>query len=217
MSQNPTANSIGCLPGTAVQFSALESYFGSPSFTGRCCAGNGNSEKAPDGGCVCGKGASGNNGSACAGCPAGKFKGVIGDAPCSSCLDPNASPNVASLFVAASTVCQCNAGSIGSDGGECTLCQAGSYTAVQGASACVLCPPGTFSTTVGANTSSMCTTCPATSSSPAGSDGQQDCTCNAGMTGPNGGPCGACDAGKYKTAAGESWYVCKSEVLVIAN
>ena len=44
--------------------------------------------------------------------------------------------------------------------------------------------------------------CPANSNSPAGSDALTDCTCNAGFTGPDGGPCSQCAAGKYKSMTG---------------
>ena len=36
----------------------------------------------------------------------------------------------------------------------------------------------------------------------AGSDSSGDCECIAGYTGPNGGPCTACEEGKYKEASG---------------
>ena len=36
----------------------------------------------------------------------------------------------------------------------------------------------------------------------AASDASGDCACNAGYTGPNGGTCTACGAGKYKDATG---------------
>ena len=39
-------------------------------------------------------------------------------------------------------------------------------------------------------------------SSLAGSDAASDCVCNAGFGGPNGGPCLACEAGKFKATAG---------------
>jgi hypothetical protein len=152
---------------------------------------------------VCGAGAEGLDDSACTGCPAGKFKGTAGPGTCLECTDPHALPNLGSPTVVANTVCQCKPGSIGPDNGTCTLCDAGKYVDVQGAAVCVLCPAGTFSTKVGANTSTLCASCPAASSSSAGSDNQDDCTCNVGTTGPNGGACIACDAGKYKAKTGK--------------
>ena len=53
----------------------------------------------------------------------------------------------------------------------------------------------------------VCTSCPAGKSSPAGSDALDDCVtpeCAAGCTGPDGGPCAACVAGKYKATAGSA-------------
>ena len=44
--------------------------------------------------------------------------------------------------------------------------------------------------------------CPANSNSPAGSDAVSDCTCNAGASGPDGGPCSPCAVGKYKSDTG---------------
>ena len=45
------------------------------------------------------------------------------------------------------------------------------------------------------------TTCPCVHEN-AASDASGDCACNAGYTGPNGGTCMACEAGKYKDATG---------------
>ena len=36
----------------------------------------------------------------------------------------------------------------------------------------------------------------------AASDAREDCECNTGYTGPNGGTCAACEAGKYKDSPG---------------
>ena len=49
-----------------------------------------------------------------------------------------------------------------------------------------------------------CTSCPYAMTSPAGSMTLADCTCNAGFTGPDGGPCTACSAGKYKDQTGDA-------------
>jgi hypothetical protein len=62
----------------------------------------------------------------------------------------------------------------------CAMCRAGKNS----------CKPGT------------CVNCPANSISPANSTSLQACVCNAGFTGPNGGPCTACVAGTYKTTTG---------------
>ena len=82
-------------------------------------------------------------------------------------------------------VSTCVQGGIGRGGGtECS---------------CTTCPVDTYSIAVGASANSTCSTCPPNSNSPAGSAASTNCTCNAGSTGPNGGPCTACAAGKCKT------------------
>jgi len=54
---------------------------------------------------------------------------------------------------------------------------------------------------------SSCTQCPSSSNSLAGSTSETQCKCNAGYTGPAGGPCVLCEAGKYRTT-GESCENC---------
>ena len=116
--------------------------------------------------------------------------------------------------------CQCAKGYTGPDGRSCVACVAGKYKAVQGASACASCRAGKFSTTSAATAESSCTTCAANSYSAPdnghcilcpyyavssrASSSQTDCVCDVGFTGPNGGPCGACPAGKYKQVIGSS-------------
>lgn len=51
-----------------------------------------------------------------------------------------------------------------------------------------------------------CTLCPTFSTSPANSISVTGCTCNAGYTGPGGGPCTLCTAGKYSSSGG----ICQS-------
>jgi hypothetical protein len=46
--------------------------------------------------------------------------------------------------------------------------------------------------------------CPAYANSLSGSDSAGDCTCNAGSSGPNGGTCGLCVAGKYTSQTGSA-------------
>ena len=59
--------------------------------------------------------------------------------------------------------------------------------------------------------STQCVECPAQSSSPAGSNRLEDCTCNIGYEGPDGGPCPAppplsCDADQHKVETTENVY-----------
>jgi len=53
-------------------------------------------------------------------------------------------------------------------------------------------------------TSDACHECPTNSNAPEASDEEVDCTCNAGSTGPDGGNCTQCEAGKYKVASGDA-------------
>ena len=99
---------------------------------------------------------------------------------------------------------------------ECTDCGAGTYS-TGGSFSCTPCPANTYSSTTGARNSSTCQACPANSAtvvsiagskvgvnldalnypdavdyyfaSITGSDNISDCLCNAGYSGPNGGPC----------------------------
>ena len=67
---------------------------------------------------------------------------------------------------------------------------------------CVACGAGKYSAASGATAESTCSTCPADSSSPAGSDAASDCICNAGFTSDGAGACQACVAGTYKAGSG---------------
>jgi len=67
-------------------------------------------------------------------------------------------------------------------------CPAG-YTAASDGPTCAACEAGTYTATVG---SDSCAACPAHSHSAARSDEQADCACDAGYTGPDGGPCVVC-------------------------
>jgi hypothetical protein len=100
------------------------------------------------------------------------------------------------------SACICNAGYTGPNGGTCTACVAGKYKIVTGNAACTDCGAGTYSTTVGATASSTCVTCGANRQSSSGSAALTSCICNLGFTGPNGGTCTACVAGKYKIVTG---------------
>ena len=73
-----------------------------------------------------------------------------------------------------------------------------------GSASCVLCAAGTYSATSGATTSSTCSSCPPRSSSLSGSNSLNDCICNSGSSGPDGGECTQCVAGKHKTSTGNA-------------
>ena len=69
---------------------------------------------------------------------------------------------------------------------------------------CDNCPAGTWSHESAATAQSICTSCPTHSDSAAGSASQDDCICDPGYSGGDGGPCQACDAGTFKTSKGTS-------------
>jgi hypothetical protein len=98
----------------------------------------------------------------------------------------------------------CNAGFTGPDGGACTACVAGKYKVATGSAVCADCAAGKYSTTVVATLESTCVVCPSNSNSPIASVALTSCTCNVGFTGPDGGACTACVAGKYKIATGSA-------------
>ena len=52
--------------------------------------------------------------------------------------------------------------------------------------------------------STTCTNCPTLTTAPAASTTVTACTCNAGSSGPNGGPCTLCTSGTYKSVTGSS-------------
>ena len=82
-------------------------------------------------------------------------------------------------------VLPCDLGQTGSQLGNCQDCPAGKYKPVVGDLACTACEP--HSTTASDK-----------------STAKTDCQCNAGYSGPNGGPCTACDTGKYRVAGGDT-------------
>lgn len=83
------------------------------------------------------------------------------------------------------------------DVSACQSCLAGTYSSTQGAStasACIQCSAGTYQANTGASSNSSCLACAANSSSYAGSKQSTDCVCSNGFSGPNGGPCKACNS-----------------------
>ena len=118
----------------------------------------------------------------CTYCAAGTYSAATGAsaaATCGACPVSSSSP----ISSSALANCTCNAGYSGPDGAACTPCQA-----------------NTYKTTTG---SAQCTSCPANLISPVGSTSSAACAdCNAGYTGPSGGPCVACQTGTWKSATG---------------
>jgi hypothetical protein len=138
------------------------------------------------------------------------------DVECTDC--PTNSNSPARLSSVKGTSCTCNAGSTGPNGGPCEPCVAGKYKTLTGtatctncgagtyssagSTACMGCGAGTYSAAVGATASWRCSPCPSNSISPVGSSALTSCTCSTGSTGPNGGLCAPCAAGKYKELTG---------------
>ena len=169
-------------------------------------------------GCTCNAGSTGPDGSACSPCAAGKYKISTGNAACTDCAaakylgTQGATVESACLSCpgnsnspgpsTASTACTCNVGFTGPDGGTCTSCAAGKYKITTGNAVCTDCSAGKYSATAGATLESTCLVCPGNSNSPSPSSAATACSCNAGSTGPDGGVCSPCAAGKYKIGTG---------------
>ena len=122
--------------------------------------------------------------------------------------------------------CHCLMGyltnNLGAVNASCQMCSAGSYNSQLDATTCSKCGAGYKSSTPGAVSAEQCTACTANTFSAAGaaqceicpintfapglSDELGDCKCNAGyysqVTGQDGLPCSACQAGKHKAQTG---------------
>ena len=79
------------------------------------------------------------------------------------------------------------------------LCIEGTYSTTAGATACVDCERGTYAAASGAIS---CNLCGSDSDSVSGSSDATACICNAGFSGPDGGPCSSCPSGEYKEVSG---------------
>jgi DNA-binding beta-propeller fold protein YncE len=75
-----------------------------------------------------------------------------------------------------------------------------SVVGVRATGQCAACPAGTFSTSSGTGT--HCSVCPQNSRSLPYSTRLGDCVCDRGYTGPDGGICSPCAAGKFKNLIG---------------
>eukprot|EP00277_Geminigera_cryophila_P011646 CAMPEP_0179437518 /NCGR_PEP_ID=MMETSP0799-20121207/21399_1 /TAXON_ID=46947 /ORGANISM="Geminigera cryophila, Strain CCMP2564" /LENGTH=558 /DNA_ID=CAMNT_0021218511 /DNA_START=135 /DNA_END=1811 /DNA_ORIENTATION=- len=115
----------------------------------------------------------------CTACPAGKYKQGAGDGACLPCPSGKVSESQSGAL----TDCECAVGTTGLNGvgATCVKCVAGKYKAATGEAAC--------------------RSCADMASSAVGSDKQEDCKCNAGYSGPDG---GACSPTVTATATGTS-------------
>ena len=150
----------------------------------------------------------------CRMCPTGRYKQVADDSLCVACPD-HSSTRVPGAFLVQECECErsffsiaplsaneschmCGEGHFCPGLGERIACAPGSYT-VAGifnySSPCTLCEAMTFKSAAGPGT---CSPCPARMESAAGS---ALCSCQAGFSGPLGGPCGcASSSGIYLEA-----------------
>jgi hypothetical protein len=145
----------------------------------------------------CSAGSTGPAGS-CTLCAAGKYKAASGSAACDTCLPGKFSGTTGQ---SSSGTCQnclagkwslhgfaacedCREGTYGPNAGaDCIYCPQGKFSAATGQSSsvsCQNCNAGTYSNLLGA---SVCTSCPAGSTSPAASNFKTQCFCNAGFVG----------------------------------
>ena len=136
----------------------------------------------------------------------------VDNTECTECAANATSPAGSSNMID----CACVAGFTGLDGGPCEMCAEGKYKAVNGSSNCLECNPGTISapssvtctqcseSTYSSVDHTKCLNCVSNATSPTGSSKTTDCTCIAGFTGPDGGPCIKCVAGKHKIAPGDA-------------
>jgi hypothetical protein len=170
--------------------------------------------------------------STCAECGAGKYSGASAATVCTECVAGKLSAAVGATVcfycgagkysgASAATVCtDCGAGKYSTIFGSasCEPCRAGSYKETLGNGTCMPCKatPGQYCPTASASPSGdACPTdhyceggqadkakCPVNSASIARSALKTACACKVGYTGPNGGECTACPAGKSKTVPG---------------
>jgi hypothetical protein len=119
----------------------------------------------------------------CHDCVAGKYLGTEGSDAATDCV-PCAKGKYSTTVGASSST-------------ACLGCDAGKYSDTEGASSCEMCSGGMYSTTLGASSATTCLDCGVGKYSTTWT-GSTYCVCNAGTKGPNGGPCTACEKGKYK-------------------
>ena len=148
--------------------------------------------------CACAMGYTGQNGGTCTACAITTYKNQTGNATCAACPTASNSP-AASIAIAA---CTCNLGFTGPNGGPCTACLAGTYKTAIGSAICTNCLVNQYSVNLAATAVSTCLACPVNSNSPIQSVSIQNCSCNLGFTGPNGGPCTVCPALTFKNTIG---------------
>ena len=165
--------------------------------------------------------------SACVQCNVGTFsdvgQSVCEDCPANSALDDTVPDEQRSGTKAD---CECRPGFFdnstsstdATNNENCAPCPAGRYKGAFGPETCDRCPVGKYQGLTAQNSTAACQQCERAEYAPAGAGSCRpcpahtsarwalpnatDCQCNAGYTGPDGGNCSACGAGRFKEAVG---------------
>lgn len=133
----------------------------------------------------------------CVACPANTYWALSGAV--AVCVNCTAHSQSAAGSVDA-TGCKCDSGHYFS-GGACHACAPGTFKDTVASD--VACSPCGGSTYTPYSAATECLSCPGNSTGHAlSNDAELDCRCDPGFTGSDGGPCAACEPGKFKTAAG---------------
>jgi hypothetical protein len=229
--ENPGSNqSAACVPCAAGLFSEIQGANAS-SLCVPCPAGTYSEVEASNASALCTPCAAGkysgtvgaNNRSTCLACGAGLYSEEVGansSSTCMLCPQGNYSeiegagnrelclgcPSFSFSLAGSNnlSLCICNQGYSGPNGGPCIACVGGSYKDANGSQACTLCGQGKFSTAVAETLEQTCVTCPSHTFSNEGSNNLTLCKCNKGYTGPDGVECTACREGTYKTVNGSA-------------
>lgn len=157
----------------------------------------------------------------CESCSYGTYKDTIGNAPCTTCpLSSYTEDFLSCVSCPSDSTCVAPCYDLGS-----CFCNTGYYGQVWNGDTCTSCPPNSGINCVGEylcevldhcfcndgyyGSFGSCTACPVNSGSNCVDqrpmfecNNREGCACNAGYTGPNGGPCEACVAGLYKSETG---------------
>jgi len=159
---------------------------------------------------------------ACTVCSNASYSGAFAATSISTCT-PCPAHSLAWAGSTALTDCHCDTGyytqGIGLSSVNCTLCTPGTWNSELGALACSKCTAGQYSVTPGATARESCLTCPngysaegrsqcepctGNATSLPGSGLITDCKCDPGYSGPDGGTCQFCIAGKFKPLNGSA-------------
>jgi hypothetical protein len=178
--------------------------------------------------CKCNKGYTGNDGTTCSACEAGKYKTVVGASNCLNCNEDmyldftgattstscrncpqySQAPEGSSSLAA----CVCKLGYTGAGGGpghvplpgfqNCRACPSGTFKDTTGSAPCTNCEENHYQPDGAKTSPTDCKTCGPNSLSSIGNALQASCQCAPGYTGPNGEACVECFAGKFKPNKG---------------